>query len=593
MKNIPENDLKVSTHDINITNAPKSSEKMRSGSFAVEMVFSVLLLVAISAVRTVFIFADNVGSQTSAAIGQSMWIYMGASVAVFAAARFFIQRPYFACIFVAFATLLAVIFDWLVGFLRLFIDFGNTQFAFIAGLLLCIVLLTGFFFLLRLLYIKNYPMHIIASIFSVAFTCLVFFGVVLALVAEGKASSGGTIEVVAVQATPKPTSEPTPKPTPTPTPMPTPEPTPEPFGLPNVYFFVLDEFSSFDMLKKYYGYDAKVFNDFLDMKGFNISRDSYTTDHQTTHSLCDMFNLDYISRHYSKSKAKKARKNSQLYKALSDLGYYQFQMSSSNNSLIATGLFSKAGKKAYAKITLGTDNTGGIDPESKISEPLAALLENQAPGKKAKVNAQALNKWGFYPSDYVRNTKTYKQHKLRKNANTIMSVFDYFEDPSNYAATAPRVIYTYMLATHVPFVFDEYGGLISSGNSRNWRTKSVYLNQYKYICKRLMATVSTIIANDPDSIIIIFSDHGVRYHADCSQKHTFHITDKDSLRIMNAVYIKGQQHDIEGLSAINTLRFILSLYEGLEYPPIEDPVTSESPGCLKGIIPKSRWKGNG
>ena len=104
----------------------------------------------------------------------------------------------------------------------------------------------------------------------------------------------------------------------------------------------------------------------------------------------------------------------------------------------------------------------------------------------------------------------------------------------------------------------------------------------------MMAITSTIIRNDPNSIIILMSDHGIRYHGEANQKQTFYITDKDSCRVMNAVYFKGQKLDIEGLSGINTLRYILSLYGGQEYPPIQDPITSASPDSLKGIIPKSR-----
>ena len=173
-------------------------------------------------------------------------------------------------------------------------------------------------------------------------------------------------------------------------------------------------------------------------------------------------------------------------------------------------------------------------------------------------------------------------------ASALLSVFDYFENPSNYTFTAPRVTYTYMLATHVPFVFNEYGGIISYNDNRNWEDTDIYLNQYKFITKHMMASLSTIIENDPDSIIIIMSDHGIRYHADCNKKHTFYITDKESCRILNAVYIKGEQYDIEGLSGINTLRYILSLYEGMDYSPIEDPITSDSPDDLTGIIPQHR-----
>jgi len=363
----------------------------------------------------------------------------------------------------------------------------------------------------------------------------------------------------------------------------------EEFGLPNIYFFILDEYSSFDMMKKYYDYDNKELDDFLNDKGFNVIRESYSTDNQTEHSICDTLNLSYISRHYSDSKCYKAIANAKLYKALSDLGYTQLQYSTSTKPFKSiVSLDSRAGRKAFESIIIEkskNNNSGGIVPAET-----SALLNGEPAGAELKGSSATLTKWGFYTSQYIRSTKEYKRAAQRGHADKILSIFDYFEDPYNYPVTKPRVIYCYMTAAHVPFTFDQYGGIIRSSDSRNWRDKDVYLNQYKFISKHLMATVSTIIANDPDSIIIIMSDHGIRYHADCAKKMKFVITDKDSLRIMNAVYIKGRKYDdMQGLSAINTLRYILRLY-GLDYPPIKDPVNSGSPDCLRGIIPRSRHR---
>ncbi len=359
---------------------------------------------------------------------------------------------------------------------------------------------------------------------------------------------------------------------------------PKPFGLPNVYYFILDEYSSFDILKKYYGYDNKVLDDFLKAKGFNIIRESYSTDTQTEHAICDFLNLNYISRHYSKSKCYKAISTASIYKAFTNLGYAQFQFSTSSSHFKGiTRLNTTEGQKAYKAITLDKASW-----KAAASEPDAKTGWSGGQTLGTKVNAGALNQWGFYPSSYIRNTREYKRDGRRWHANALLSIFDYFENPYHYAVTQPRVFYSYMSAAHVPFTFDEYGGIIPASDSRNWRDTKVYLGQYKFISKHLMATVSTITKCDPNSIIIIMSDHGIRYHADCAKTHKFYITDKDSCRIMNAVYIKGQAYNMEGLSAVNTLRYILSLYDGLKYPPIKDPITSKSPNSLRGIIPRPR-----
>ena len=137
---------------------------------------------------------------------------------------------------------------------------------------------------------------------------------------------------------------------------------PEEFGLPNIYFFILDEYSSFDMMKKYYDYDNKALDDFLNVKGFNVIRESYATDNQTEHSMCDMLNLSYISRHYSKSKCYKAIASSKMFKVLSGLGYSQFQYSTSSSHFKGiVSLDSKAGRKALESVIIekSKNNNGG------------------------------------------------------------------------------------------------------------------------------------------------------------------------------------------------------------------------------------------
>jgi hypothetical protein len=285
-----------------------------------------------------------------------------------------------------------------------------------------------------------------------------------------------------------------------------------------------------------------------------------------------------MSRHLSQSECFRAISNAELYSVFSDLGYAQFQFSHVNRYFRGIqSLNSAAGREAYQAIAISNE-------ASKGTEGGSAANEQTGPG----ATGAQLNEWGVYTSAYIRSTKAYKQHEDRPHADAFLKIFDYFENPANYAATKPRVTYCYMEATHVPFVFDEFGGILPHSQIRNWRDEEIYLGQYKYITKHMTAIISTIIENDPESIIIVMSDHGIRYHADCTRKHAFYITDKDSCRIMNAVYIKGDRYDIEGLSGINTLRYILGFYDLKDYPPIKDPITSDSPDRLAGIIPKPR-----
>jgi len=581
----------------------KHIRKRTLGPFIAELVFCTVLIAAICALPTVQIYASNVNLISFGQLGDSMWLYMGAGILVFSVMRMFIRKPYFAGLFVAFGVFFAVNLIWLVNFMNLF--FNEYSSSAVGGLILYVLLLAGFFFVLRFLYKKKFPLNAVVKILSVTFTGLVVLNIVLAFIAVGKIKSNST-QVAAVklpEATVSVTGA-----------APTPAvktnadnavlgSDPGPFGKPNIYFFILDEFSSFDMLQKYYGYDAKPLNDFLTMKGFNISRESYSTDNQTEHSFCDLFNLNYISRNLSEDDCIKGIQNGSLHKVLSGLGYTEYQI---GNSEYFKGMYSLIGgdgadnpefEDADDNTVTGDFGSDDVTSGGTLSGIIDALLSSDVSG--TKVDTTALNQFRFYPSDYIRNSNEYKSY-LRKSGvarsklkvgDFMLTAFDYFREPSNYLnIAAPRVIYCYLLATHVPFLFDEYGGIIPYSQNRNWQDKNVYLNQYKFVSKELIATISAIIDNDPESVIIIMSDHGVRYHAESGLrlKMNFVITDKDSCRIMNAVYIKGQKYDIEGLSAINTLRFILNLYDGQNTPPIDDPINSGSPDCLRGIIPKSR-----
>ena len=228
-------------HEAKHRAGPKSEPdtKRTAKSFIAELIFSVLLIVAICSLRTVHVFANNIGLVRFSDLGISIWIYMGAGIVAFAILRVFLRKPYFAGIFVAFGIFLAVNFDWLVDFFRLFIKTYNP--AAICGIALYLVIVTGFFFLLRLLYKKKFPAHIIVKILSATFTGLVLFNLVSTFIAMGNGTASDTQVAAVSNAAPVSTA----MPTATSTPVTsvdtaidsTPAPSDESFGLPNVYFF--------------------------------------------------------------------------------------------------------------------------------------------------------------------------------------------------------------------------------------------------------------------------------------------------------------------------------------------------------------------
>lgn len=570
---------------------PKPAAKRSAGSIIAELFFSVLLLGAICALRPVQVYASNVGSVSFSEVSGPLLVYMGISVAFFALLRIFLRKPYFACIFVAIGTFIALNFSWLIDLMRLFLK--ESYSATIGGLALFVVILTGFFFLLRFLYKKNFPGSVVARILSITFTGLVLMNVVMAFAAMGKpeVTQVAAVNAVAPVSTPKAAPSPSIRNTdPEKDPAAGTTKAPEPLGKPNVYFFILDEYGTFDLVSNpnYYNYDNSVFYNYLKAEGFNISKTSFASDNETLHCAADLTNLQYISRHFSDDDCEANIKGAPFFKAFSDMGYTEAQLSTNNGFFNGVSSLDPNLSQGNESLTMDGEDAEDLVNDNSISDAFQQILGQN--NSDTEVDTAALNQWNVYPSDYIRNTKEFKQcNSNNKNlADAVLSIFDYYDNPSTYANKSPHVTFSYIMSPHVPFIFNEYGGIIPNSQSRNWEDTKVYLSQYKFITKRTMEAVDSIIKNDPQSIIIVMSDHGIRYHADCKLKHTFVITDKDSCRIMNAVYIKGQTYNIEGLSGINTLRYILSLYDGQNYPPIDDNITSASPDCLKGFIPKSR-----
>ena len=171
----------------NIHANKEENKKNSTSTFIAELVFSVLLLVSICALRTVHLYANNVELVKFSDLGKDLWIYMGVSIAVFAILRVFLRKPYFACLITAFATFFAVNFNLLIDFMRLFVN--KYLHASIGGIIIFAVLVTGFIFLIRFIYKKKLSVSVITKILAATFAGLVLFNVVMASVALNKVAS--------------------------------------------------------------------------------------------------------------------------------------------------------------------------------------------------------------------------------------------------------------------------------------------------------------------------------------------------------------------------------------------------------------------
>ncbi|HEX7502054.1 MAG TPA: hypothetical protein VF451_01425, partial [Acidobacteriota bacterium] len=115
---------------------------------------------------------------------------------------------------------------------------------------------------------------------------------------------------------------------------------------------------------------------------------------------------------------------------------------------------------------------------------------------------------------------------------------------------------------HEPFVFDENGGSVSYENMNNWINPKYYTGQLRFLSKKIDELTDIILRSDPGAVVLMQSDHGARPFSGLSEE--------ERLASFNALYLAGQEADIEGLSTINTLRLAMNHALGLKLKMLED-----------------------
>ncbi len=285
---------------------------------------------------------------------------------------------------------------------------------------------------------------------------------------------------------------------------------------PNVYYIILDEYSNFNFMSKYYNYDNKIFEDFLKSNSFNISYNSRNNSSSTNVVTTNLLNLEYVVNDKTPSVNRfKMRKKPKLFSFFSEKGY----------------------------MTYSIDNIGVLLPAWQAIENAQYNFE---------VDSKSSNQFSKMVIEKTLFDKMIKEEYLLE-AKVVSQSLIYLKEISRNNIQ-PKFVYMHLLCPHVPFMWDENGQVISVENSVNWKEKKYYLGQFKYITQNIMQCLREVITNDPNSIVIVQSDHSAR-----SENEGIIIEQEDSKEILNAVYYKGELYmKHKDISGLNTLRTVLS-----------------------------------
>ena len=325
---------------------------------------------------------------------------------------------------------------------------------------------------------------------------------------------------------------------------------------PNIYWLIFDEYAGDNELKKYYHYDNPLSGTLAEM-GFTVSENSYNWNTSTYRILQYITALQYTGANdLAAIRQEIAEPDRPLWTLLRRLGYQLYDMETADKFSL-TNLLDIAAKKAV--------------PQTVEGQTLLSLL----------LEYSILYRYEHEIADRILPAQSAGTVR-----DTILKVLDAAEHISRYRAGSPAFTFVYLHVPHAPYLFDRNGDAVDKEQEYNWKDKQYYLDQLIYTTGRMESICRAIIRDDPDSIIILQSDHGQRLVAN--------VTNLDSTNILNAVYFRGEAiEEIKDKNGLNTwinvlnrqfrlnirevkeVRVNTGYREGQRDPELEDPNAEE------------------
>ena len=316
---------------------------------------------------------------------------------------------------------------------------------------------------------------------------------------------------------------------------------------PDIYYIILDCYTSSSMLKQDFNFSNAVIENSLRQKEFHIIPDSRSNYNMTIFSIASVFNLDYLQEmdtartYYLRDllPATKRIYNNPFMTLLERENYQVFNHSIFNmrNYPATTPVFD-----IWDVRGLYRQYNFLFKAFYDMSYHLPTRLRYFFSDDEAFVKAQQRDR---LDSAIMKNTMT----------------------TSALSTDKPKFVYAHFLKPHAPYTFDSTGKLPDAyglwGSHIQW--KGHYVQQIAYMNKEIEKMVDTLLANAKrEMVIILQGDHGFRFFNEEDNAKEF--------PNFNAVYFSNKNYSLfnDSTTNVNTFRIVCNTFFKRKYPLLEN-----------------------
>ena len=338
-------------------------------------------------------------------------------------------------------------------------------------------------------------------------------------------------------------------------------------NLPDIYYIVLDEYAPLRTLNMFYNYDNSDFVEFLQERGFYVTKNSHSNYAETFLAMASTLNMKYVNY-------------------LSDIVGEESLDQRIPYQMISNNLVMKNFKSVGYEIYNFDSGWWGTRSLQIADVNLCSANQNMDfHTLHALKQISILRSFDMFIKD--PSSKIFHQERRDR-------IFCQFDDITKIKQETEKPVFVFMhvMAPHDPYVFGPNGeevdykytfGPTGIGYLDPSEEKRAYLNQLTYLTKILKVTIENLLENSDNlPIIIIQSDTGPSI---ISADTTNELQQVGRMSIFNAYYFPNEKYDrlYDDITPINSFRIVFDSHFQTNYGIVEDKIffsTYEKPYAL-------------